>query len=173
MMAEESPKQKKAERAEMVTPPNRLKEKAGNGGFDEKAVVKAQDQIQNNTVDFKPIATALVAQLDKAVAEARSGAAKGDAALRGIMTPAMQLKAQGAMFHYPLISEISNILVNFLETVTSLDEDALEIITAHRTSINAVLSGLIKKENEREVGKELCSALQDGCDRYARTRTIN
>ena len=154
----------------MVVPPNRLKEKVGSGGFDEKVVVKAQDQIKNNTVDFRPIAAELMVQLRKAVADTRSGSIQGDAALREIMAPAMQLKAQGSMFHYPLVSEISNILVNFLETVTNVDADVIEIIVAHKSSINAVLSGQIGEEDKAKVGKELCSALHATCERYAKAK---
>ena len=151
-------------------PPNVLKEKVGSGGFDETNVVKAQDQIKNNKVDFRPIAAALISDMDKAIADARSGAVQGGAAVREIMAPAMELKAQGSLFHYPLVSEISNILVNFLETVTSADADVLEIITAHKTAINLVLSGRIPEADKAKTGRELCRALLDSCDRYAKTR---
>jgi hypothetical protein len=169
-MAEDSPAQKKATKAQLVVPPNQLKEKVGDGGFDEKIVVRAQDQIKNNTVDFKPIAAELIAQLDKAIADARSGATKGATALREIMAPTMELKAQGSMFHYPLVSEISNILVNFLETLTVMDADALEIVTAHKTSITVALSGQIEEKDRIKVGNELCKALFDSCNRYHKMR---
>jgi hypothetical protein len=169
-MAEDSQKQKKAQGAAMVVPPNRLKEKVGSGGFDEKVITKAQDEIKNNKVDFRPIAAELIAQLEKALVDVRSGKTKGVIAMREIMAPAMQLKAQGTMFHYPLVSDISNILVNFLETVTEIDADVLEIITAHKTAIVAALSGKIREEDRAKVGKELCSALLDTSERYAKTR---
>jgi hypothetical protein len=156
--------------AQMVVPPNKLKEKAGSGGFDESIVAKAQDEIKNNKVDFRPIAAELVAQLDKAVTEARSGRITGDASMREIMVPAMQLKAQGSMFHYPLVSDIGNILVNFLETVPEIDADVLEIITAHKASITAALSGKIPEKDRGKVGKQLCSALVESCERYAKSR---
>lgn len=167
-MAEDS--SKKSEAASIVMPPNRLKEKAGGGGFDEKIIAKAEEQIKNNNVDFQPIAAELIAQLDKAVADARTGLAEGDAAMREVLAPAMQLKAQGALFHHPLVSEISNILVNFLETVPDIDDDVLDIITAHKTSIAAVLSDKISEEDKAKRGNELCSALLDTCERYAKTR---
>ena len=160
--------EKKDEAASIVVPPNKLKEKAGSGGFDEKVVTKAQDQIKNNKVDFQPIAAELIVQLDKAIADARNGSTKGEAALREVLAPAMQLKAQGAMFHHPLVSEISNVLVNFLETVTQIDADVLEIIAAHKVSIIAVLK--LGEEQRGEKGKQLCVALLDTCERYAKTR---
>jgi hypothetical protein len=162
--------QKKSQTAEMVVPPNKLKEKAGSGGFDEKVVAKAQDQIKNNKVDFQPIAAELMAQLEKALADVNAGKTKGAAAMREILAPSMQLKAQGSMFHYPLVSDISNILVNFLETVTDIDAGVMEIIMVHKTSIAAALSDKIKAEDKAKRGKELCSALLDTCERYAKTR---
>ena len=168
-MTEEPQAPKKNLRAELVVPPNQLKEKAGSGGFDETVLVKAQDQIKNNKVDFQPIAAALISQLEKAVSDARSGVAKGGTALREILAPSMQLKAQGSMFHYPLVSAISDILVNFLETVTDADNDVLDIVAAHKMSIKAALSGQIK-EDKSKIGKELCAALVDSCDRYYKAK---
>lgn len=156
--------------AKMVLPPNKLKEKAGSGGFDESVVAKAQDEIKNNKVDFRPIADELIVQLDKAVSDARAGHTKTDAAMREIMVPAMQLKAQGSMFHFSLVSDISNILVNFLETVTEIDADVLEIISVHKKSLAAVFSGKIAEKDRAKIGKELCSALLDSCERYAKSR---
>lgn len=170
-MAEEKPAQKNEKNeAQLIVLPNHLKEKVGSGGFDEAVVTKAQDKIKNNTVDFRPIAAELITQMDKAIADARSGVTKGMAAVRGIMAPAMQLKAQGSLFHYPLVSEISDILVNFLETAASTDADALDIVTAHKTSLNVALSGRIREKDRIKVGNELCKALYDSCDRYYKMR---
>ena len=169
-MAEELEAQKKSQRAEMVVPPNQLKEKAGSGGFEKAVLVKAEEQIENNTVDFQPIAATLLSQMEKALSNARSGAAKGEAAVQAIMAPAMQLKAQGTMFHYPLVSEISDILVNFLETMTSIDKDILDIVTVHKTSIMVALSDQVKGDDGDKIGKKLCDALYDSCERYHKTR---
>jgi len=168
-MAEDSRTGKK-DQAEIVTPPNRLKEKVGGGGFDEKIIAKAEEKIRNNTVNFQPVAVELLTQLEKAIDNARTGRTKGDVAMREILAPAMQFRAQGSMFRHPLVSAIGNILVNFLETATVIDADALDIITACKTSIAAVLSDKISEEDKTEKGKELCSALLDSCERYAKAR---
>ena len=168
-MTEEVQMQKKVQKAALVVPPNQLKEKVGDGGFDEKILVKAEEQLKNNKVDFQPIAATLLGQMDEAIADARSGAVKDQAAVQAILKQAMQLKAQGAMFHYPLVSEISDILVNFLEAVESIDKDVLDIVAAHKTAIGVALSGRIKKEGDK-IGEELCSALADTCERYYKVR---
>ena len=161
--------QRKVRKAELISPPNRLKEKVGHGGIDETVLGKAQELLENNTVDFKPIALMLVDLLHEAISDAKSGSTTGEDAIEAMLYPAMQLKAQGGMFHYPLISEISNILVNFLETVTDTDKDVMDIVVAHKMSINAVLASQIKGDGGK-VGRELRDALLDACARYYKSR---
>lgn len=156
---------KKLRKAEMISPPNRLKEKVGSGGLDETILVKAQTLLEDNTVDFKPIATLLVDLLDEAVRDAKAGKLKGEAAIEAMIYPAMQLKAQGSMFHYPLITEISDILVNFLETVPAADEDVVEVVHGHKIAIKVVIASDIK-DSDGTQGKELKNALHEACGRY-------
>ena len=161
--------QKKIRKAELISPPNKLKEKVGSGGIDEGVLFKAQALLENNTIDFSPIAALLVDVLNEAITDAKNGSATGEPAIEAMIYPAMQLKAQGTMFHYPLITDISNILVNFLETVTNADKDVLDIVVAHKMSINAVLASKIKGDGGK-IGKELRDALMDACNRFYKTR---
>lgn len=156
---------KRIRKAELITPPNRIKEKVGSGGIDEAVMQKAQDLVENNSVDFKPIATMLVDLLNEGIQEIRTGVIKDEEAIESLIYPAMQLKAQGGMFHYPLITEICNILVNFLETVEEADKDVLDIVIAHKMAINVVLGSEIKKDGGDQ-GKALRDALMEACNRY-------
>lgn len=168
-MTEPFQEQKKLRNAEMITPPNHLKEKVGSGGISEAIVEKAQSMIETNTVDFRPIATALLEQLDETIAHARTGSLTGEKAIEAMIYPAMQMKSQGSMFHYPLVTEFSDILVNFLETVETADNDVLDIVAAHKMSINVVLKGQIKDASDAAAA-ELRSALMDACKRYYKNR---
>ena len=161
--------QKKVRNAELLIPPNRLKAKIGSGGIDENVLVKAQELLESNTVDFKPIALMLVDVLHETISDAKAGTVTGEKAIEAMLFPAMHLKAQGGMFHYPLISEIANILVNFLETVIFVDKDVLDIVVAHKMSMNAVIGSQIKGDGGK-VGRELRDALLDACSRYYKTR---
>ena len=164
-MSSEFPEQKKRRRAELITPPNRLKEKVGSGGIDERVLQKAQALVESNTVDFKPVATMLIDVLDQGIQEARAGVVRGEEAIEQMIYPAMQLKAQGGMFHYPLITEVCNILVNFMETVREADKDVLDIVIAHKMTINVILNSEIKGDGG-EQGKQLRDALMEACNRY-------
>ncbi len=57
-----------------------------------------------------------------------------------MLYPAMQLKANGGMFRYPLITRISETLLQFLEVIAEPDQDAIEIVLAFHTTIQAVLT---------------------------------
>jgi hypothetical protein len=164
--------QQKVRNAELISPPNRLKEKVGSGGIDEAVLVKAQELLERNTINFEPIATMLIDLLSDAIADTKSGDLKGEASIEALIYPAMQLKAQGSMFHYPLVSDISHILVNFLETVENMDRDVLDIVIAHKMSIKAVLASQLKGDGGKS-GQELREALMDACARFYRNRKIN
>lgn len=164
--------QKKIRRAEYITPPNVIKRKVGSGGIDPEIIVKAQQNLEENTVDFKPIATELIAALDKGLQDTTNGAIKGEAAIEAMLYPAMQLKAQGAMFHFPLVSEISDILVSFLETVTiPPSESALEIVDAHKLAIGVVISSNMTGRPTMQ-GQELKTSLMEACIRYYKTQKV-
>lgn len=169
MAQELFPQQQKIRNAELISPPNRLKEKVGSGGIDETVLMKAQELLERNTINFEPIANMLLDLLVEAIADAKSGTTKGEEAIEAMIYPAMQMKAQGSMFHYPLISDISHILVNFLETVEDMDRDVLDIVVAHKMSIKAVLASHLKGDGGK-TGKELREALMEACGRYYRTK---
>ena len=161
--------QPKIRRAELINPPNRIKQKVGGGGIDENIITKAQELLEHNTVDFKPIADMLMDVLNEAIQNTKSGNLTGEKAIEAMIYPAMQLKAQGAMFHFPLVTELSNILVNFLETVTNTDKDVIDLVVAHKMAINAVIAGRVQGDGGAK-GKELREALMDACNRYYRSR---
>jgi hypothetical protein len=169
MNAQLDPTQKKLRKAELITPPNILKEKVGSGGLDETVLVKAQAMLESNTVDFAPIATMLLDSLGEAIQKVTSGTLTGEPAIEAMIYPAMQLKAQGTMFHYALVTDISDTLVNFLETVSIVDKDVLDIVSAHRKAIAATVTGRIKGDGGK-TGADLRNALLDACNRYYRTR---
>jgi hypothetical protein len=166
-MFETNPEKRRT--AELIAPPNALKEKAGTGGLDEAVLAKAQAMLEENTVDFAPLALTLLDALAAALEKVRAGSLAAEAALEAMIYPAMQMKAQGAMFHYALVTEISDVLVNFLETVAAPDADVLEIVSAHRLALHAVVSGRVVDDGGKS-GTALRDALLDACNRYYRSR---
>lgn len=154
--------------AELINPPNKLRQKVGYGGFDPGAIEKAERVITENKIDFTPTAEEFIGMMDNRVDMAERALVMGERAIEELIYPAMQLKAQGGMFHYPLVTDIAGSLVTFLENITSVNKDVLEIVNAHKTAINAVLNNKMK-DPESAAAKALRSELADVCARFFRT----
>ena len=159
-------------KGKLVKPENNLKKKVGNGGFDAKTLSAAQHMIENNTVDFRPQARELSDELGVALSAARAAQDASDPSIMGnLMYPVMQLKAQGGLFHYPLISEISHIIIDFLENIPGLDEIVMDITDAYRKAINAIVTAQLKDGNSGN-GKDLRNELDRVCNRYYKLKKM-
>ncbi|MCB9989061.1 MAG: hypothetical protein H6868_06990 [Rhodospirillales bacterium] len=154
-------------KAEFIMPPNILKEKVGSGGLADEIIDKAQALLENHTLDFAPLADIYLDKIKKGIAAHREGTKTGDneGAIALILYPTMQLKANGSMFHFPLVTKIADHLIRFLEVIDELDEDILEIIEAFQTTIRAIIHGRITGDGGAN-GSELLQALVDACSRY-------
>jgi hypothetical protein len=154
-------------KAEFIRPPNTLKAKVGSGGLSEAILVKAQALLESNAVDFQPLADLYLASLMNGVSECRREILITDPEplITKIMYPAMQLKANGGMFHYPLVTRTADKLIQFLEVIENPDEDALEIVIAFHSTIRAIIMGKITGDGGKH-GDELVEALNEACLRY-------
>ena len=155
----------KLRKATIVTPPNEIKKKMGSGGIDEADLQAARDYLDHNTVDFKPLGAGLVDTLRQVARQILDGKIKGEPAIEALLFPAAQLKAQGALFHYPLVSNIAEILVDFLETVLDADKDVLDVVDVHAVAISYVLK-IKQADDSHSLDKALEASLIKACKRY-------
>ncbi len=153
--------------AEFFNPPNTLKIKVGYGGLSEDILNKAEALLQNNSMEFLPLAEMYLDALMKGIEQARTPpeGMNNDAIIAGILFPGMQLKANGGMFHYDLVTQIADRFIQFMEVIEYVDTDALEIILAFHTTIRAILLARIKGDGGKR-GKDLLDALVSACYRY-------
>ena len=78
----------------------------------------------------------------------------------------MQLKANGGMFQYYMISDVANSCLNFVENLEGeFNPDASEIIQAHIDAITTILKHQMHGNGGKE-GKELIKELEKACKRY-------
>jgi hypothetical protein len=154
-------------KAEFIRPPNTLKAKVGSGGLSEDILNKAQTLLENSSAEFAPLADLYLTSLMRGVEGARKAKPDDDAEnlIAYIIYPAMQLKANGGMFHYPLVSRVADKLIQFLEVIAFPEEDSLEIVVAFLTTIRAITIGKITG-NGGHYGDELVDALDLACRRY-------
>jgi len=154
--------------AELITPPNLIKEKVGSGGINPTLIQRAEDYLQSNKADFAPIADMYFTLLDDNMQRMIKEDMWGEESFEALLFPLVQLKSHGSMFQYPLVTEISGMLINFLEVIQTLDKNALDVILAHKMTLKAVLASRIK-DHESAQGRALVDALQDACMRYFQT----
>jgi hypothetical protein len=162
--------QERKRQAEFIKPPNALKSKVGAGGLGEDILDKAQEIVENNKTDFIPLAEMYLDSLQKAIELAKNPEhANDDEYIFSLLIyPTMQLKANGGMFRYPLITKIAERLVYFLEVLDKPDAEAMEIAIAFHTSMRAVITRRVTGDNH---GKELLKVLEGACQRYFNKHT--
>ena len=156
-------------KARFYNPPNLLKQKVGSGGLGKDILEKAQRLLEENKIDFKPIAYTYMDALHAGLELAYNPPAnvRKEKLLEGLLNPIMQLKANGGMFHYSLVSRISDRMIIFLENLATPDKDAQEIIQAYYTTSTAILQSNLKGDGGKE-GENLYLANCEACDRYCR-----
>lgn len=153
-------------KAKVYKASNMLQQKIGTGPLDEKTVKRMQQAIDSNDVDFTPLGEQFLAQLEMAIEMARKVEGNDISAYKKSLTePVMQLKANAAIFHYHLIGNLANVMLSFLEALTTLDKDSIEIIQAHHTTLKAIIAKKMKGDGG-EIGAQMVKELKDACARY-------
>lgn len=143
-----------------------LKTKTGIGPVEEKAISRAQKTMDDNNVDFQPMAKKFLAQLETAIQNARGNTIDlPEKLVRQMTEPVMQLKANAGMFKAGLISRLTNIMLDFLETVKTLDDDVIDIVEAHHNTLNLIISSKAHIDDGAH-GAQLEKELKDACARY-------
>lgn len=160
--------QKPRRQAEFIRPPTELKEKVGTGGLGNTILAKAQEMLEHNSIDFSPLAEMYLNTLSKAIENARGIIPVRDhheTAITIMIYPAMQLKANGGMFKFPIVTMLADKMVQFLEVIDTIDTDVVDLVEAFIITIRAVLASKIH-DNKHPQGQELLSALDGACRRY-------
>lgn len=159
--------QKRRRTAEFITVPNNIKDKVGSGGLDMHIIAAAQKIIEKNDADFLPHAQRHLYALREGIrlTQTQRNRFDIDGLLATIAQPALQLKANGSMFGYPLITHIADLMIRFLEVVKDLDDDAMDVINGFGTALNAVIVGNMNGSGGED-GQNLYRALEEACQRY-------
>ena len=129
--------QRQRRKAEYTNPPNIVRTKVGTGGLGDAILQKAQEILESNTTDFAPIAESYLSVLTQAIENAKLLVGfKGDhePAISAMIYPAMQLKANGGMFHFNMITLLADKKVQFLEVIDAVDQDVIDLANAFNSS---------------------------------------
>jgi hypothetical protein len=151
-----------------IKPPNTLKLKVGHGGLPPSILEKALEYMMTFEGDFRPDAERLINTLQIARLDAERRLKKNDGKITDveeILKPIMQLKANGSMFKYTLVSEVSDICQQFLESLNKYDAQAIRIVKAHEVSLRVIIDNSLSGNGGNE-GYELLLELHNACQRY-------
>ena len=152
-------------------PPNILRQKCGMGGLSPQVLSRAENLIDENELDFTPYTIDIMAELDKAIAEAKKAEKADKSHIEEIVAYIMELKANGGMFQYILITEIASVILNFLEGLDELNDDAFDIIEVHQRALRVITKHKLRGTGGKE-GKALSTELFDACNRYRKKYTV-
>ena len=154
-----------AKKPRVIKANHTLQAKIGTGSLDAKRVEACQKVMDNNDVDFAPMATEILERLGKAIDDARAGKTELKQAVQDMTEPVMELKANAAVFRYDLIGNLANVMLSFLESIKTLDKTVIEIVNAHHKTLTAIIMKKMQGDGG-EYGKQLEKELKDACLRY-------
>ncbi|PZQ43477.1 MAG: hypothetical protein DI551_12090 [Micavibrio aeruginosavorus] len=146
-------------------PDNTLKQKVGEGGIPAYLIKKCQDFLESNPVDFTPYAQRFLQDMEDIARQIEKEDVEPAAALARIVNIIMQLKSNGSMFHYQLLSMTSDVMLRFLENVKGLDQDFLDILAVYTRIVGIILNKRLNGTGGRE-GYLLTQELHGACLRY-------
>lgn len=146
-----------------------LQDKVGIGKIDEKAVEEAQKIINESTVDFVPIARPHLAALHTSVAAALKKKEYG--ITEDMKSAIMNLKANAATFNYPLVSQIAETVLLFLEAQKGADKKIIRIVDLFYKTILLMLARKMSGKDHAE-GRALQAAFTDVCRNYGKKKGV-
>ena len=166
-MSDKHYNQKPLRDAEFIRPPNILKAKVGTGGISDQVLNRTQQLLESQATDFTPLGEMYLGRMREGLDYAKENTDESlcENAIARVLFPCVQLKANGAMFHFPLVTNISERFVQFMEVVERLDEDTIEIAEAFYTTLKLVIAGKVKGDGG-EQGHALVEELNYACLRY-------
>ena len=152
-------------KARVIKANHMLQAKVGSGPLDAHKVEACQKVMDNNTVDFAPLAQDYLNQLYGTIQKARTGDIGVEQAVAEMTQPVMELKANAAIFKYHLVGNLANVMLSFLEAVKALDKTVIEIVDAHHKTLTAIVMKKMQGDGG-QYGKQLEQELRDACKRY-------
>lgn len=155
----------KKKNVKFYEPDKSLKIKVGPTPFKKETVEKADKELEKNEIDFEPMAKDALQEMRQSIDKARQGKGDPKELVDELTKPVMQLKANAATFKYPLITQLMNILLNFLETLDDVNKDVIAITEINHKAVRTVLAHKMKGDTDKR-GDLLVRELGNVIQRY-------
>jgi hypothetical protein len=154
-----------ARQPRFIKPANVLKQKVGSGGLSDDIIDNAQTFIEENNIDFLPYAESFLEEFSKRIRDYKSLGDDFENRRDALIRPVMQLKANGGMFRYRLVSDVADIALQFLEAIEEINEDGINVLKAHEKTIRIIIDNKLAGDGGSE-GYDLVKELDGACKRY-------
>lgn len=161
---------RKTDTANKISAKTDLMQKVGIGEIDARDILSSQKVIDNNKVDFIPIAMRFLEELENAIVLAKNEKEPNKKSIERIYNPVMQIKANGIIFKYALVGNLAKIALEFLDKVNELDEYVITIIDAHARTLRHLLEKRTSGDGG-ETGQNFEDELSKACGRYMSIRS--
>ena len=147
-----------------------LQAKVGTGTVSKETIEKVTKNVEEKSADFEPMATKFLEQLTEAVNQAKDNEDEDMKVIyERVANPVMQLKANASMFGYPLIGDLANIMLSFLESLSEIDAAIIQIIEANQKTWQVIIAKQMKGDGG-QYGEALRSELKGVCERYLKKK---
>lgn len=149
-------------RRTVLKPPVRLADHvaAGAGPDLDTILIRVREGVEQLTHDFVAASHETLADLDAALAEART--CNGDAqraALQRIFHDSHDLRGLGGTFNYPLITHIGSSLCDLIERLDTVSALHLEAVDLHISAMKLVIADGISGDGGRQ-GQQLSASIE-------------
>lgn len=146
-----------------------LKKRVGQGGLSKTTIMNAQAVMDTHNMDFEEVISPYMAVFNSGVTQAQKmQSIKGvnhEEMIEQILFPTMQMKANGDIFHYPIITRIAERLLFFLERIHKLNSHAIDIVNAFEQAIKLVFSKKLRGDITED-GDIIVRELDAVCKRF-------
>ena len=156
-------------KAEVITPPDTLKNKVKTGGpgaVDLDTLKRAEAVIADMTDNYLEWAAEDLAKIHRALEDLQVEKKDHKDALARIFQLSHDMKGQGGSFGYPLITTVGESLCKTLLGREALDETLLDLVGVHVESMRLIISLRLMDDGGRE-GAMLISELEKVCAKVA------
>jgi hypothetical protein len=147
-----------------------LRSKIGpNAGITKTQIDEAQEFIDNSGLDYAEQALGYIKQLEGIIEMLRHMPYNRESEYNNVCMPIMQIKGQAGMFGNKLATQISYIVLVFLEKFQRLDDNVLNIVDIYIKAIRLSYSKklfTLDSDGGKEIADELNSALKRYQKRY-------
>ena len=117
-----------------------LRMKIGEGGVAPRLLLKCRQVMEENAYDFIPMGRQTLKTIRTVLKKCRTSTITKTEALEQLRIHLMLFKANAAIFHHPLLSDIAQKNLDFLEKLEELDELSLTIVQGFHDTAEKLLA---------------------------------